>query len=566
MYSSFYQTIARVLPLLISITALSGCTLKTASGTKVQNATAATTQPSPSKPSATQTSASTSANAQTDVQSGTTQPDSGIWKVTDPVEGTLSQAQTDYEAASQAMQNGQYAQAIKLAAQSYHAMPSDEARSMAMYAASQLSPIELTHLESSITLPLEAAVIGQLRLNICASQHDNACVAAILPATATALDAIGDAISAQRLRDMFTDASHSVQPVVAVLLPLSGTDRRIGRAMLGAILQAAGIYTKTPLPFALRFFDTRSDAQSIPNILADVQKLGAKLILGPLDIKESMAVIPKLAETQTVMLGFSPNGEFTKQTPAAFQFSYALTLEADLLAQTMVALTARKIIAVSPEDAYAATSIQQLQTSLPLGMTVSSVTFPANQTDLRDIAKKIAAQTPDIVYLPTTPDTAERIASFMAQENLWCKTPDTPAPTSKIDTRKFTTCLGPSTWAPIDDNHRYKSLTEAIYLDYTESATTYATDFATQFHAMYHRHPAVHEILPFVAISMLKTMPDEAWQTPETLQTSVQTLLRGQNYLMIPSLRQITATGSQPFGMISTAAPTPERTLSTVMQ
>lgn len=573
MFSSFAKICVSSFVLSFCAATFSGCTLKNIQGVKVQNATASAVQPSESVSGTAQASSVTSGStdvsstgetAPSAVQPEGTQADWGKWQVTDPVqEPDRSQAQLDFDAASDAVQSGQYALALKLAAQSYQAVPSDETRSLAMYAAMQLSPIELANLESSITFPLEAAVAGQLRLNTCASMHDNACVAALLPGTAMALEAIGDSASAERLRTMLARASNSSQPVVAVLLPLSGTDRRVGRAMLGSILQASGIYHHSSLPFDLRFFDTQSNVQTIPGILAEVQKLGARLILGPLDIQESMAVVPNLAEIQTVMLGFSPNDEFTKQSSAAFQFSYALTLEAEQLAQTIVALNVQRMVAVSPEDAYASTLVQQLQTSLPTGMAVSHVTFPQTQTDLRDIAHKIASQSPEVVYFPTSIETAERIASFLAQENLWCKTPGTPAPQSKLDTRKFTTCIGSSAWAPVADNHRYKSLHEALYLDYTDAAAVYVADFDKQFQALYHRLPAVHEILPFVAVSMLKTLPDEVWQNPESLQQGVQTLLRGQKYLMLPSLRQITSTGSQSFGMVSTTAPALERTLST---
>lgn len=574
MRSSIPKNIARVLMMLIGAASFTSCSLNQVSA-KIQNATS-----SSSSQKTTNVATTDSVQPATPVTPvlPTTQPNnptsqSGKWQVTDQVTDTdnderiESQAQIDFEAASQALQNKHYAQAIRLAATSYQAAPSDETRSLATYAASQLSPIELSTLESTITLPLEMAVIGQQRLNICASQQDNACIEALLPATATALDAIGDATTAERLRTMMTTAvQNTKQPVVALLLPLSGTDRRIGRAMLGAILQAAGIYHHAPLPFDLRIFDTKSDIHSIPNIMQDVQKMGAKLILGPLDIREIQATIPKLAETQTVMIGFSPNDEFLKQSPAAFQLSYTLPLEAEQLAQTLIALNARQIVAISPEDAYATTMIQQLQNNLSADTTLSTITFPATQTDLRTIAQKVAQISPDIIYLPTTVDAAERIASFLAQENLWCKTPGSVAPQTKFDTRKFTVCIGSSAWAPIADNHRHKSLTEALYLDYTDAAASFSADFSTQFNALYHRQPAVQEILPFVAISMLKTLPDHVWQDTETLQTAIQTLLRGQQYLILPSLRQITATGSQPFGMISTTAPILDRALTVTAQ
>lgn len=485
-----------------------------------------------------------------------------------PTVGSVSSEKTNEQksldtlnASRQLLASGSYRQAIEMAVSSYVAAPSDEAKTIMFYAASQLTPIEVMRLETKVQTHIEQATLGQIRLNQCAAQNDADCIAQLLPKTADSLQMIGDEEAAQRLINSPFIADGASLPTAAVLLPLSGADRKLGRAMLGAMLQAAGIYNHQPIPFALRFFDTKTSPDAIPPCLDEADALHAKLIIGPLDIRESMAATKKLS-SDTVLIGFSPNDEFIANRPNAFQFSYALTEESQQIAKLIVSLNPSKIAAVSPEDAYSAESIRQLQASLPATHSISTLSFPANQTDLRDIAKKVAKESPDIVFLPTSPDIAERIASFMAQENLWCKSPGTPQPKAVADQRKFITCLSTSAWAPIASDHRYKFIVNAIYLDYIEAASQIAPDFAFQFEKLYHRLPAVQEIMPFILLSMLKNMPEKAWQSAESLQKAVYDALNGQRYLLIPGLRQVTEQSSTPYLPPASADALPGRTIN----
>ncbi|MBQ9396063.1 MAG: ABC transporter substrate-binding protein [Proteobacteria bacterium] len=531
------------------------------SGTNIQNATAESlTQANSTAPAS-----NTASHAQIDskTNSTSTQASTTSWSVDDPNHPTQKTPEVvAAELAEQAMtaiQNSAYEQAFKLAIKSFVESPTEEARNVATYAASQLTPIELKRLGTQAETHIELAIIGQLRANVCASQNDSACLEQIIPETAQALEAIGDNEAAQQLRSLQNGVNTS-RPLVAVFLPLSGNDRKIGRAMLGAILQASGIYNHRALPFDLRFFDTKTSAESIDAMLADVRKSSAKLIIGPVDILECRAVSQKL-DAQTIMIGLSPNGEFIQNKPNVFQFSYSIKEEAQKAAQFVVSANAKNVVAIGPDDEYTKSSAQQLQISLPSTVSFETVTFPANQADLRDLASKVAKKSPDLIYYPTSADMAERIASFMAQENIWCKLPGTPQPNPKVDTRRFVSCLAPGAWAPISDGHGYKVINDAIYLDYTEAAESISAGFSDQFQSLYHRQPAVQEILPFVALSMLKSMPDSAWQSPESLQTAVESILRGHQYLMLPGFRQVMPRASKAW-----AAPlsdVPARTLIT---
>lgn len=448
--------------------------------------------------------------------------------------------------ARSALARAAYADALTYSVSAYQAMPSDQSYATALYAASMLSPIELMHRHDSAQTPIEIAVTGMPRAHICHAQKDAQCLAHVVPNTANALEQIGRASQANALMSLTDLPTKSNRPLAAFLLPLSGGDRKIGRAMLGAALQASGLYDHSDMPFAIRFFDTQSTPNSIPAILEELRKYDTRLILGPLDIKETIAVSKSLGENE-VMIGFTPNEEFTRTSQAAFQFSYAMPQEAQKIAEFIASNSITKVAVAAPNDDFTASAIKFLQTDLPTNVKLDTISYPANQTDLREQAKKVAKLSPELIYFPSSAALAERFASFLAQENLWCRLPNTPQPKAAADTRKFITCLASSTWAPVAENHSYKFIVNGIYLDYNEAAAAFAPDFANTFAALYHRAPSVMEILPFVLLKMLAQLPYSAFRSQSDMQRALQTLLHGQSFLLIPGFRQITEQASIPY-------------------
>ena len=151
----------------------------------------------------------------------------------------------------------------------------------------------------------------------------------------------------------------------------------------------------------------------------------------------------------------------------------------------------------------------------------------------------------------------------MAQEKFWCKRPGTPQPNAKTDGRRFVSCLATSAWSPIPKNHSFKFIVDAIYLDYGEVASQSQPGFSADFEKLYHRAPSVHEVLPYMAVSLLKPLPSGVWKSPADLQNQLQVLIPGHKYRMIPGFRIVTTTDSTTFIQQSTADTTPARTLVT---
>ena len=544
--------------ILISSICATACSLGKNKG-GVQSA--ANVQTSQTQSGTAQTQATTQEGVQTtDMSAGHTVEHSVhngtlTWNVDDvgTVDVQMQQAKSSLESAETAIKNQGFSQAIQYARESYLHLPTTDAIRVAAYAASRLSPIELTRLYGAAETHFERAVVGQMRVNFCAAQNDQACLDKVLPETIESLYLIGENDNADRLSKYGMQNGVAQTPVAAVMLPLSGKDRKIGRAMLGSMLQAAGIYNHKRMPMHLRFFDTRSSAAAIPEILAEIDKAGIRLIVGPVDIQECNAVAHGLGEK--VMIGFSPNDSFVGDLNGVYQFSYAIAEEAQQIAQMLIGMNAQTIVSISTDDAYAATTVEQLKASLPQGVNVSAFTYPAKQTDLRDLAKKAAAAAPDTVFLPVSVDVAERIMSFMAQENIWCAKPGTPQPKAASDQRRFVTCMATSAWAPIKDDQRFKFINEAIYLDYSDAANKLDTDFASGFEGLYHRPPAVHEVLPFTAITMMRSLKASDFESKTSLTQAVGQIFGATRYLMLPGARRITSAGTAPYVVDSAQTP-----------
>ena len=490
----------------------------------------------------------------------TAQNDALSWNVDSGqmIDIQTGQAKASLENAETAIRNQGFSQAFQYARESYLSYPTTDAIRVATYAASRLTPIEIARMYGQAERHFERGVLGQLRINFCASQGDKSCLDKVIPETIESLYLIGENDAADRLSNFGTQNGAAQTPLAAVLLPLSGKDRKIGRAMLGAIIQGAGVYNHKRMPMHLRFFDTRSSASAIPEIFSEIDKSGIRLIIGPVDIQECNAAAQMLGDK--VMIGFSPNDSFVGNARGVYQFSYAITEEAEQIAKILIAVNAHKIVSLSTDDAYATTTVEQLKTSLPQDMTLNVLTYPAKQTDLRDLAKKAAADSPDTIFLPVSVDVAERVMSFMAQENIWCAKPGTPAPKAASDLRRFVTCVATSAWAPVKDDQRFKFINEAIYLDYSDTANALDSAFSSGFEGLYHRAPAVHEVLPFTAITMLRGLSAADFDSGDTLTQAINRVFGGQKYLMLPATRRITTTGSQPF-VLNTAQNSVTRTL-----
>lgn len=556
--NSIYRRHIGVISIVLALSAQS-CSLFSAS-TQTKSATSTTTTTTASNATAT-----TSQTAATAIHASTSHNISATSQIGEQntqhfivPEPNTDLSATDWLVLAQdAYDTQRYGDAFSAAIQAYHIANAsgdsdvvDEATTAAIVAAAQLDVRELTSRSQSATSAAESAILTRVLASICHRQGDRDCVATQVDQSARAWEALGDDSQARQMVK-WGDSLHPDLPIVAVMLPLSGKDRRMGRAMLGSFLLAGGIYDHRELPFALRFFDTQSDASAIESIVSSFANSPIRLVLGPVDVLESTKAA-QLLPADISMIGFSPNDAFLGDRPNVFQYAYTLDREAQAIAERLVDMSPRRAIAIAPQNAYAETTLAQVNAFLPPAFAMSAELYPASQTDLRDVAKRITSQNPDVLFFPAQADDAERIASFLAQENMWCTTPGTPAPKASTDTRQFVTCLSTSAWAPIRSDHRYKFIVNALYLDYMATADDIDAAFSSQFSTLYHRLPSVYEVVPYAIVSMLRAVSASAWKSPDALQDAIYQILNGNQYLLTPEVRQVVSNGSISYPSTST--------------
>ena len=383
------------------------------------------------------------------------------------------------------------------------------ARNIAYHAVTQLDTASLQVMWQGATETLGIAACGLEIIRRCIAVDDSECVSRHLDVTFAALQTVGSADDMNDIMAWLNASQNSGSAVVAVALPLSGRDRKMGRAMLGAFLQASGVYSHHGLSFDLRFYDTRSEVSSLEEIMADAANHGAKLLMGPIDLQEAAAAAAAASKHDMLMIALASNPAFLKNYPDARNLSFSLEIEADTLAQTLSGST--KIVAAYPEGKYGDMATEQLQARLGTSITLEKVTYPAAETDLRKVAQKITAAKPDAIFLPAEAKDAERLMSFVAQENMWCQTTENllrGGTKSKTDMRQWVSCISTSVWAPLPATHDYKFLVGAKYLDYTASVPD-GEAFAISFEKLYHRVPNVYEILPYAAVLGLIRIGDD---------------------------------------------------------
>ena len=413
----------------------------------------------------------------------------------------------------------------------------ERAKQISFYAATQMDLGTIQSSWRASTSALSRAALGLEGLRLCEVKGDEVCVDELKQGTVQALSAIGMAETASETLSWLGKKPEKGRAIVAVALPLSGRDRRMGRAVLGGLLQAAGAYAHKGTAYDLRFFDTESDAQTLPNIVSQASSLGAHLLLGPLDVVETQAASQALASHDMVMISFSPNDGFVNER--AFQLSFSVDTEADVIARTILLKGFKSVAVAYPEGKYGDMLYDGVESKVGPGIRFSRFTYPANQTDLREVAKKVAAFAPDAMFLPSEAKDADKVMSFVAQENLWCrKMSDLGRQNAKTDTRKWTACFSTSVWAPVPADHAYRFLNGAQYLDYVAGVSG-GSEFAVGFEKLYHRAPNVYELLPFVAVNILNTLSSSDFSQSQSVVSALNARFSGFSHIIVPAANEV---------------------------
>ncbi|MGI5830782.1 MAG: ABC transporter substrate-binding protein [Bradymonadia bacterium] len=384
---------------------------------------------------------------------------------------------------------------------------------------------------------LTRAALGYSLLSRCLHKPDSSCPIDALEDVKNALNAVDESTKAELLKTSNALTAKS-EPIVAAVLPLSGASLRMGRAMLGAMLMAQGVFDRRSTSFHLLFLDSESSPDGTVRAMEQAKALGAAVVIGSLNTNETKAAARAAQELSLPLIAFSVDDSFVN--PYAMQFSSSIQAEAAVVAQNLSALEVKRILPLFPVSNYAQTANEALRLAAAnfAIQVLNPIHFDQAQADLSTLAKQIVKSQADAIFLPVLPAIAERLLSFLNQENTWCmgKKPSS----YKGDTRKFIRCISLSSWSPLPENHNYRALQNSLYLDYAEAPRANnidSIDFSEGFATLYKRKPALYEVLAYSAVRMLNSLDENAWHSPENLQSelSKKSFINGRYHLK-PSL------------------------------
>lgn len=197
-------------------------------------------------------------------------------------------------------------------------------------------------------------------------------------------------------------------PVIAILLPLTGSLAEIGEAMKNGAelaIKDKGIAGT----FETRIYDTRSDNSGAQAAAAEALRDGAKLILGPLR-GDAISPVSRMAARQRVnVVSFS--NDITRATPNA----YIMGITPEAVTKRVLEYSARRgqrrIAIVAPADTYgqaAADAANGLARFVGAEIALTE-TYPSDPQDRpgRTAVAQSVGQRADIFDAIYLPDTAE---------------------------------------------------------------------------------------------------------------------------------------------------------------
>lgn len=209
------------------------------------------------------------------------------------------------------------------------------------------------------------------------------------------------------------------QPVkVAMLLPLSGKDAKLGAAMQNAAQLAL---TDLGYPnFELTFEDTKSSPDGAASAATAATKSGAKLLLGPILASEAKAAKTIAAQNNTNLITFSTDASVAG--PNTFVIGILPHDQARQMAQFAASRGLHRVLIIAPRDAYGQiVTTAFISSAQRYNITVAGTVItdgnagnlPAQLTHYFPAAGARADAPIDGVFMPLPVDAAARVSRML---------------------------------------------------------------------------------------------------------------------------------------------------------
>ncbi|WP_084184493.1 penicillin-binding protein activator [Sphingomonas astaxanthinifaciens] len=181
---------------------------------------------------------------------------------------------------------------------------------------------------------------------------------------------------------------------VAVLVPLSGPDAAVGRA-IGNAARLAQFDSKSTA-FEMTLFDTDQGgaAAAAQRAIAG----GNDLILGPLRAEDVRTVTPVAQRTRVPVIAFS--NDVSVAAPGTYVLGFTPTQAVERVVAQAAAAGAKRFAAIAPASTYGQRSVQALQVAAQrVGGQVTGIETYDRPENARAAARRLAARPYDAVLV-----------------------------------------------------------------------------------------------------------------------------------------------------------------------
>lgn len=407
------------------------------------------------------------------------------------------------------------------------------AASRALLLAQELTDLQREELAASDN-PVASAALAYAALQDSIGRGAIEDATAAMPALTDRLAELGLASSANDLQDALARASAERPAVFGCILPLTGSQRQIGRAQLAGLLLAQGAFMPDDVPATmLLIFDSGEQGEYIEDAIAVLDSQNVLAVLGPYEPSLAMEVARHAGLRGIPSLSMTLDQSVTAVSQWTFQLFANPRAEAQALLELADEHSLRTVaLAVPvPTPQY----MSELTAAFEDGAGQFGITMlePVNylvddlQSEAAMAASILADQGFDALLIPDVGGNATTLAAYLAAEGLWSRPPER---TPSIDRRELV-YLGNSFW----HNPEFLAsgpdyLAGGVFPSWMPSDDdSQSQTFVQVFESTYSRLPGLLDAFAFDALALLKLLAsDPAVRTRGALWLGLHQLDAGE--------------------------------------
>jgi ABC-type branched-subunit amino acid transport system substrate-binding protein len=328
-----------------------------------------------------------------------------------------------------------------------------------------------------------------------ASDQETEALEALLRRVAADLTAIGEGGRVEALSVSLASRGPAERLAIGVALPLSGAAARAGSRAVNGALVAVDAFSDAQSTTTLVFMDS---AKADPDeAIARLRSLGVSAIVGPLDASRApaWAQAANKAEVPLFALTTEPIGEGAGD----WAFRWFIDAESEARATARIAYEEqgdRRVAILRPGIGYGRRMADWFADEIEAlgGDVVVDIEYDRGDTDYSRLARRVAAEKPDAIYIPDTAVKVGEVTSFLAQANVWgvdgTRRPDPNARRVQVH------YLGTSLWQDPDLLRQARSyVAGALIPAWSSAAYESSDDFFSRYQAATGR--GAHDLAAF---------------------------------------------------------------------